>query len=104
MLEELVSKDGLQGDLLRELAPSGRLGSGDAEGFSVEHEMNSLIAKEFPFKKKNCIQIPHMRILKFIIGSKLFCVYLVSLLAPLHLIHPGKGNTTKFQLILQFNC
>lgn len=52
MLEELVSKDGLQGDLLRELAPSGRLGSGDAEGFSVEHEMNSLIAKEFPFKKE----------------------------------------------------
>lgn len=52
MLEELLSKDGLQGNLLQELAPSGRLGPGDTEGCSVEHEMNTFIPSEFPFKKE----------------------------------------------------
>lgn len=52
MLDEVLSKDGLQGNLLHELAPSGRLGDGDTEGCSIEHELNTFVPTEFPIKKE----------------------------------------------------
>lgn len=47
LLHELLSKEGLTGNLLQELATSNT-----EDGISIEHEMNPLIPKEFPLKKE----------------------------------------------------
>lgn len=52
LLEEVSSKDGLSGNLLLELAPSGSYSASAFEGISVENEMTPLIPTEFPLKKE----------------------------------------------------
>lgn len=51
LLEEIASKEGLSGNLLLELAPSGPTPNA-FEGISVENEITPLIPTEFPLKKE----------------------------------------------------